>query len=71
MISLQEITGMEGEVITTQEVFTFQRTTVDDDGKVRGRFAFSGVRPRFVDKLKIAGVQINPEVFNPDKFVEI
>jgi pilus assembly protein CpaF len=71
MISLQEITGMEGEVITTQEVFTFQRTTVDDDGKVRGRFAFSGVRPRFVDKLKIAGIQINPEVFNPDKFVEI
>jgi pilus assembly protein CpaF len=45
LVSLQEIVGMEGEVITMQEIFSFKQTRVDEEGNVRGRFAFHGVRP--------------------------
>jgi pilus assembly protein CpaF len=71
LISLQEITGMEGNVITAQEIFSFQQTAVDTSGKVRGRFRFSGVRPKFVDKFKIAGVPISNDMFDPKYAVEI
>jgi len=70
LISLQEITGMEGNVITAQEIFSFQQTAVDN-GKVRGRFRFSGVRPKFVEKFKIAGVPISNDLFDPKHVVEV
>jgi pilus assembly protein CpaF len=71
LISLQEITGMEGNVITAQEIFSFQQTAVDNNGKVRGRFRFSGVRPKFVEKFKIAGVPISNDLFDPKYAVEV
>jgi pilus assembly protein CpaF len=56
--SISEITGMEGETITMQEIFMFERSGLDKDGKVVGRFKATGIRPRFADKLKAAGFQL-------------
>jgi len=60
--SISEITGMEGDTITMQEVFTFQRSGIDKDGKVIGRFRPTGVRPRFAERLKLYGMQL-PRAF--------
>jgi pilus assembly protein CpaF len=56
--SISEITGMEGETITMQEIFQFERTGVDSTGKVIGRFRTTGVRPRFAERLKQYGMQL-------------
>src|SRR5215470_1550521 len=61
--SISEITGMEGETITMQEVFIFERRGVDKDGKVLGRFRPTGVRPRFAERLKIYGMQLPRSFF--------
>ncbi|HEX7316584.1 MAG TPA: CpaF family protein [Pyrinomonadaceae bacterium] len=60
--SISEITGMEGEAITMQEIFQFERKGVDKDGKVVGRFRATGIRPRFAERLKLYGMQL-PRVF--------
>ncbi|HVG30932.1 MAG TPA: CpaF family protein [Pyrinomonadaceae bacterium] len=60
--SISEITGMEGETITMQEIFQFERKGVDKDGKVIGRFRPTGVRPRFAERLKQYGMTL-PRVF--------
>ncbi len=60
--SISEITGMEGETITMQEIFQFERKGVDKDGRVIGRFRPTGVRPRFAERLKIYGMQL-PRIF--------
>ena len=68
---LQEITGMEGNVITTQEIFSFQQTAIDSEGKIRGRFRFYGVRPKFMDKFELAGIELSNDLFDPTKSVEV
>src|ERR671913_14696 len=60
--SISEITGMEGETITMQEIFQYERTGVDGQGQVIGRFRPTGIRPRFAEKLKACGLQL-PRVF--------
>ena len=50
MMSLQEITGMEGGIITMQEIFSFEQTGIDGKGKVKGRFSAKGVRPKFFER---------------------
>src|SRR5215212_243669 len=60
--SISEITGMEGDTITMQEVFMYERTGVDAQGKVLGRFRPTGIRPRFAERLKQSGLQL-PRVF--------
>ena len=60
--SISEITGMEGETITMQEIFLYERTGVDAQGQVIGRFKPTGIRPRFAEKLKACGMQL-PRVF--------
>jgi pilus assembly protein CpaF len=71
LISIQEITGMEGNIITLQEIFSFQQTGITEDGKVEGYFKFHGVRPRFIDKFSVAGISIPREIFDPDRIFEI
>ena len=56
--SISEVTGMEGETITMQEIFRFERTGVDAGGKVIGQFRSSGIRPRFAERLKQYGMQL-------------
>jgi pilus assembly protein CpaF len=60
--SISEITGMEGETITMQEIFQYERTGVDAQGQVLGRFRPTGIRPRFTERLKACGLQL-PRVF--------
>jgi pilus assembly protein CpaF len=62
LTSIAEITGMEGETITMQEIFIFERTGVDAQGQVIGRFRPTGIRPRFAERLKASGMQL-PRVF--------
>src|SRR5215204_693428 len=56
--SISEITGMEGETITMQEIFMYERTGVDSQGMVIGRFKPTGIRPRFAERLKACGLQL-------------
>ena len=65
--SIQEITGMEGEVITMQEIFTFRQTGINSDGEVQGYFQATGVRPKFADRLRSFGVVLPDAMFDPAK----
>jgi pilus assembly protein CpaF len=65
VVSISEITGMEGDTITMQEIFMFERKGIDKDGNVVGRFRPTGVRPRFAERLKVYGMQL-PRVFFED-----
>ena len=62
--SIQEITGMEGEVVTMQEIFGYRQTGVDPQGKVMGYFQATGIRPRFADKLLNQGIPLADEMFD-------
>lgn len=68
MISIQEVTGMEGNVVTLQEIFAFEQTGVDADGKIRGRFKACGIRPRFIDKFHVMGIPLPAGLFDPRVF---
>ncbi|MDI3295857.1 CpaF family protein [Janthinobacterium tructae] len=63
--SIQEITGMEGDVITMQEIFSFKQTGVGESGAVVGYFSASGIRPHFLERLKSFGIGISSAVFEP------
>ena len=65
LTSIQEITGMEGETITLQEIFTFKQTGVNETGAVQGHFTATGVRPRCWERLTSRGVQIPQSLFAP------
>jgi pilus assembly protein CpaF len=65
--SIQEITGMEGDVITMQEIFAYHQTGVDADGKIVGHFQATGVRPRFADRLRTFGIQLPDLMFDPSR----
>jgi len=71
IISLQEITGMEGNVITMQEIFSFRQTGMDEEGKIKGHFRFHGVRPRFIDKFTVSGISVPRDIFDPEQVFEI
>ena len=64
LVALEEITGMEGNVITTQEIFSFRQKGIDENGKIEGEFRFNGVRPRFMDKFELAGIEVSPGLFD-------
>jgi pilus assembly protein CpaF len=70
LISLQEVVGMEGDLITLQELFTFQQTGLDENRKVKGRFKATGVRPKFAERMAAKGVALPPELFDPHKVYE-
>jgi pilus assembly protein CpaF len=61
--SISEITGMEGDIITMQEIFVFEKMGVTQDGKVIGRFRATGVRPKCCERLKASGIHLPPDMF--------
>ena len=63
--SIVEIAGMEGDVITAQEIFAFERTGTGPDGSVLGRHVARGVRPRVADKLEVHGIRLTEGLFDP------
>ncbi|HYL38401.1 MAG TPA: CpaF family protein [Bryobacteraceae bacterium] len=63
VINISEITGLEEDVISMQDIFNFVRKGIGPDGKVVGAFAPSGIRPRFLERLRIAGLMLPAEIF--------
>jgi pilus assembly protein CpaF len=70
IVSLQEITGMEGEVVTMQEIFCFRRRGVDGEGRVLGRFEATGIRPRFAERLRMRGLELSNDLFAANRSLE-
>ena len=65
IVSIQEITGIEGEVIVMQEIFGFEQTGIGPDGAVLGQFRATGIRPHFCERLRVRGVVLPDDVFDP------
>jgi pilus assembly protein CpaF len=63
ILAVTEVIGMEGNVVTTQDIFTFEQRTIDEEGRVRGAFRATGVRPRFAARLSKFGIDLPPELF--------
>jgi pilus assembly protein CpaF len=63
VISISEVTGTENDLIAMQELFTFERRSVDENGKIRGCFKATGVRPQFADRLATGGGRLRPALF--------
>jgi pilus assembly protein CpaF len=61
--SIAEVTGMEGEVISTQEIWRYRRRGIGGDGRVLGNFEATGIRPTFTERLRVAGVELPPLMF--------
>jgi pilus assembly protein CpaF len=70
LTSIKEITGMEGDIITMQDIFTYEQTGVAADGTVQGHFRATGIRPRFVDRLRVHGIDVSDELFDPTRLYE-
>ncbi|MDD5033426.1 MAG: CpaF family protein [Methylococcaceae bacterium] len=67
LISIQEIQGMEGDIITMSEIFNFQRRGIDEYGNVLGSFKATGIVPKFHDKLQKRGIDLSFDLFDPDR----
>ena len=63
--SIQEITGMEGEIVNMQEIYKFERKTVDESGRVVGEFRATGIRPRMISRFTERGITLNDDLFDP------
>ncbi len=71
IISFQEIAGMEGDTIILQEIFSFEQTGIDAEGRAGGKFRAKGSRPRFVDKFRALNIPIPYDLFDTEKVHEI
>ena len=63
VVALTECVGMEGDLVTMQDIFVFERTGLTEQGRVTGRFRATGIRPKFYDRLRASGMQIPTSVF--------
>ena len=66
MVSIQEIVGMEGDVITMQEIFKFERVGMDSSGAIRGKYTATGIRSQHADRFKQWGYELPQSLFRPD-----
>jgi len=64
MISISEVVGVRDDYVETQEIFVFERLGVTDAGKVQGRFHATGVRPKVLERIRIAGIELPPNIFD-------
>lgn len=63
VVSVSEITGMEENVISMQDIFTFNKKGIGPDGKVIGAFMPTHIRPKFLERLRVAGIFLPPSLF--------
>jgi pilus assembly protein CpaF len=70
LVSIHEVTGMEGDMIAMHEIFKYEQTGVGPDGKVLGHFCATGVRPRFADRLRQFGAPVPDAVFDPARIFQ-
>ncbi|WP_369951936.1 CpaF family protein [Ralstonia syzygii] len=71
LVSVQEITGMEGEVVNMQEIFAFRRKGIDRDGRIKGHFCATGVRPKFSERLQAFGIHLPESLYDPSVQYEV
>ena len=64
VVSITEVTGMEGEMLTLQDIFVFEKLGIAEDGRVLGRFTATGIRPKFCDKLIASGIRLKAGMFD-------
>jgi len=69
VVNITEVTGMEGDIVTLQDLFVFEKRGLNPDGQVVGRFAATGIRPKFYEKLLSAGIRLRSDIF--DEVVEV
>jgi pilus assembly protein CpaF len=70
VVSVQEIQGMEGNVVTTSEIFMFKRRGIDAEGRVVGDFLATGLVPRFHERLRSRGIDLDFKLFDPNRRIE-
>ena len=63
VMAVSEITGMDGDIISLQDIFVFERRSIDENGKIRGAFVATGARPTFADRLASVGFKLRPGLF--------
>jgi pilus assembly protein CpaF len=63
VMTISEVTGMEGDVISMQDIFVFERVGIDENGKVKGAFRATGIRPKFAERLATAGCRLRATLF--------
>jgi len=63
IVKVSEITGMEGDVLVMQDIFLYEKQGLTEDGKVKGQFRATGVRPKFLDAIHTAGIHLEPDIF--------
>jgi pilus assembly protein CpaF len=67
LISIAEITGMEGDVVTMQDIFMFRKRGIRDTGEVIGEFMPTGIRPKFSERLVVTGIQLPMSMFEREE----
>ena len=60
---VSEVSGMEGQTVTMQDLFRFEQQGIDPDGRVIGEFRSMGLRPQFAEKFEVAGLRLPPDLF--------
>jgi pilus assembly protein CpaF len=68
-VSIAEVLGVKDDRIELQDIFTFERTGLTDAGKVQGRFRSTGAKPKILERLRVAGIELSPSVF--DEVLEV
>lgn len=63
VVTITEVTGMEGDIITMQDIFAFEQTGLSSSGKAKGQFVATGIRPSFLERLKASGHALDPDMF--------
>jgi pilus assembly protein CpaF len=64
VVAISEVTGVEGDVISMQDIFVFERHGIDESGRVRGLFRATGIRPKFAERLATGGCRLRPSLFD-------
>jgi pilus assembly protein CpaF len=64
VVNITELTGMEGNVVTLQDIFVFEKRGLSPEGRVLGRFAATGIRPKFYEKLLSSGIRLRADLFD-------
>jgi pilus assembly protein CpaF len=67
VVSVAEITGMEGDVVQMQEIYRFDKERTDEQGNILGSFRATGIRPSFLNELKHMGIELPPSHFDPSR----
>jgi pilus assembly protein CpaF len=69
VVNVSEIVGMEGDIVSMQDIFIFRKTGISEEGKVLGRYEATGIRPKFADRLEVSGVSVPASLFHEGQVI--